>query len=51
MFGDEQDIHDKLDIYIIDVCKALNIVNPINDMMTREELINNINELRKIRST
>ena len=51
MFGDEQDIHDKLDIYIIDVCAALNIENPIHDIMTREELIENIEELRKLRST
>jgi hypothetical protein len=51
MFGDENDKHDRLDIYIIDVCQALNIANPIHDMMTREELIKNVEELRKIRNT
>lgn len=46
IFGEEHDIHYKLDLYRMDVCEALDIEDPIQDGMTREELSNAIRELR-----
>ena len=49
MFGEEPDIHYKLDIYHLDICKALNIKDPIQGGMSRQELKDAIAELRKNR--
>lgn len=46
MFGKEQDIHYKLDLYRIDVCEALEIDDPIQGGMTKQELKDGIREIR-----
>jgi hypothetical protein len=46
IFGDEHDIHYKLDLYRMDVCEALDIEDPIKDGMTREQLSDAIREMR-----
>ena len=51
MFGKEPDIHYKLDIYRLDVCKALNIKDPIQGSMTRQELKDGIAEIRNKQRT
>ncbi len=47
MFGDAADKFDRLDLYRIEVCEALGASDPINNGMTKEELKNNIKELRQ----
>ena len=46
MFGKEQDIHYKLDLYRIEVCEALGIEDPIQAGMSKQELKDAIREIR-----
>ena len=46
MFGKEQDIHYKLDLYRIDVCESLGIDDPIQGGMTKQELKDGIKEIQ-----
>ena len=51
MFGNEDDIHYRLDLYRIDVCDALGIEDPFQKGMTRQDLLDGISELRNQRRT
>lgn len=46
MFGKEQDIHYKLDLYRIEICEALGIEDPVQNGMTKQELKDGIREIR-----
>lgn len=48
MFGDSADKFDRLNLYRKEVCEALGVPDPVNNEMTKEELKNNINELREV---
>lgn len=46
IFGKDQDIHYKLDLYRIDICEALGIEDPIQGGMSKQELKDAIKEIR-----
>ncbi len=46
VFGTEQNIHYKLDLYRIEICEALGIEDPIQDGMSKQELKDAIRETR-----
>lgn len=50
IFGEEQDIHYKLDLYRIEICEALGIEDPIRDGMSKQELKDAIREIRNQKS-
>ena len=51
MFSDAKDIHYRLDLYRIEVCEALDIDDPIQDGVSKQELKDAISEMRKLSSS
>jgi len=47
MFGSSADINYKLDLYRIQICEALNIKDPIQRSMTKDELLASIDNINK----
>ena len=50
MFGKESDIHYRLDYYRIEVAERLGFEDSLNLEMTKKQLKDAIDELRKIKS-
>ena len=50
MFSENNDINYRLDLYRIQICEALNIDDPIENGMSKQELIKAIDELRGIKT-
>ena len=47
MFSSSADINYKLDLFRIQICEALDIKDPIQDSMTKDELLKYIDEIKK----
>lgn len=47
MFSDADDIHYRLDLYRIEVCEALDIDDPIQDEMFKQEIKDTISKIRQ----
>lgn len=47
MYGDDPKKHYRLDLYRIEVCELLQLQDPIGSGMSKQELVNAIQELRK----